>query len=192
VARPSFEARCGGCGAPKVVPRAAAETALGEDAAATHSWACSCGDFVTAAIQTVKKEAKGLKRGGSLKRKQKRRSALAIRLSKRWGSNVGNVCKNCGRTSAEGARIEGHHVARQQLIKGRGKEAGWTQEELDRRLWDDRNRLDLCSDCHLGKHHNGKKLPWSLVQKAAPKAIQFAREVGLLSRISRDYKGAPK
>ena len=187
MARPSFGARCPSCGAPAVIPRRDAERAIdlvGPDA--TYTWMCRCGQMATAAIVRTNKPPKKLK-GGS----RPRMTALGKRLRRRWASGVGEVCANCGR-KADYARvfIEGHHVVRKALIKARAKEERWTEEELDRRLWDERNRLDLCGDCHLRDHHNGKKLPWSLVQAKAPKAIQFAREIGLLRRASKDYASA--
>jgi hypothetical protein len=192
VARPSYEARCGDCGAPAVVPRRDAERILDESPEPTYSWLCRCGKMTTAPIVNVTKPPKTLSRNGSLKRKPKRESALSKRLRKRWASKVGRKCKNCRRTVKDGARIEGHHVARKELIKARARELKWTEEERDRRLWDLRNKLDLCERCHKGKHHNGKKLPWSLVEEEAPKAIQFLREVGLLRRVARDYADPPK
>lgn len=193
MARPSYEARCDGCGTPAVVPRRDAERIIDESAEPSYSWLCRCGQLVSAPIVTIQKPTKTLQRGGSLKRKSPpKESALAKRLRRRWGTKVGEKCANCGRTTKQGARIEGHHVVRKELIKARARELGWSEEERDRRLWDLRNKLDLCEHCHKGKHHNGKKLAWSLVQKAAPKAIQLAREIGLLRRASRDYADAPK
>lgn len=193
MARPSYEARCGDCGATAVVPRRDAERIIGEEATPTYTWFCRCGQMATAPIITLTKPQKGLSRNGSLKRKSPpKESALAKRLRRRWGSMVGEKCASCGRTTKQGARIEGHHVVRKELIKVRAREQKWTDEERDRRLWDLRNKLDLCERCHKGKHHNGQKLPWSLVQKAAPKAIQLAREIGLARRAARDYAGAPK
>jgi hypothetical protein len=193
MARPSYEARCEDCGTPAVVPRRDAERIIDEEAEPTYSWLCRCGKMVTAPIATLQKATKTLQRGGSLRRKSPpKESALAKRLRRRWGTMVGEKCANCDRTTKEGARIEGHHVVRKELIKGRAREQKWTQDELDRRLWDLRNKLDLCERCHKGKHHNGKKLPWSLVRKAAPKAIQFAREIGLVRRAARDYANPPK
>jgi hypothetical protein len=193
MAKDSYEARCDDCGTPAVVPRRDAERIIEESAEPTYTWFCRCGRTKTAPLITLRKPQKTLQRGGSLKRKSPaKESALAKRLRKRWATSVGEKCANCGKTTKEGARIEGHHVARKELIKARAREQGWTDEKRDRHLWDLRNKLDLCQRCHLGKHHNGGKLAWSLVQKAAPEAIQFAREIGLLRRVARDYSGAPK
>jgi len=194
VARSSYQARCGDCGTPAVVPRRDAERIIDESAAPAYSWLCRCGQTVEAPIVTLSKPQKTLRRGGGLKRKSPpKESALEKRLRRRWAASVGSKCKNCGREEDfVQVFVEGHHVVRKELIKARAKEQGWSREKRDRRLWDLRNKLDLCRGCHLGKHHNGKKLAWSLVQKAAPKAIQFAREVGLVRRAARDYAGAPK
>lgn len=194
MAQPTFEARCGDCDTPAVVPRRDAERIIDESPEPTYSWLCRCGRYATAPLVTLTKPQKTLKRGGPLKRKSPpKESALAQRLRRRWGAGVGKKCKSCGR-EADFAKvfIEGHHVVRKELIKARAKELSWTQEERDRRLWDERNRLDLCRGCHLGKQHGGEKLPWSLIQGTAPKAIQFAREIGLLRRASRDYADGPK
>lgn len=194
MARPSYQVRCPECDAPYVAPRRDAEVS------GQAMVNCRCGYSGIQPTSLLKKDPparkprKPLKRGSSLKTSKKaRRSQLAGRLSKRWREGVGRVCANCGR-EADWVQvfIEGHHVVRQSLIKARAKEEDWTQEELDRRLWDERNRMDLCRDCHLGKQHNGKPLAWSLIQKVTPKAIQFAREIGLLRRVSREYVGGPQ
>lgn len=185
MARPSYEVRCPDCGSPYVAPRRDAEVA------GQAMVNCRCGYSGMQPTSVVQKAKKPKKPRKALKRKPKaRRSQLAKRLSERWRHGVGEVCANCGR-KADWVQvfIEGHHVVRQSLIKARAKEEGWSEEELTRRLWDERNRMDLCRECHLGKHHNGNALPWSLVQRVTPKAIQFAREIGLLRRVSREYVG---
>jgi hypothetical protein len=171
VARASYEVRCPSCDAPYVAPRQDVGEAMVN---------CRCG---YSGMQPTKKKSKG---GG------KKRTALGKRLAALWGGAVGKVCANCGRKQdyAAGVFIEGHHVVRQRLIEDKAKEEGWSQEKLDRTLWDERNRMDLCRDCHLGKHHNGSPLPWSLVERVTPGAVQFADELRLLRRIRREYVDA--
>lgn len=161
---------------------------------------CRCGSFVTAPIEKMEKEAKmkgprkPLQRGKGLKRtgkKKRKRTALEKRLMDRWWSEARQLpCARCERRTnyGKGIIVEGHHIVRQALIEARGKAAGWTAEELARRLWDTRNRLPLCRDCHHGHHRKlSGKLKWSLVRKAAPKVEVFAREIELMREARREY-----
>lgn len=191
MARPSFETICPSCDAPRPAPRKEAE----ERSEATLS--CRCGFSGLAPTREIRKEKvaakprKGLRRGGPLRKSRKKsRSSLAARLARRWGAMVGDVCQNCGakKDFTKGVFLEGHHIIRQALIRERGKEEGWTEEELDRRLWDLRNKMDLCRSCHLGGQHNGKPLKWEVVRRAAPKVEQFAREIGSMARAAREYR----
>lgn len=188
MARPSFEVRCPSCGSPYVASRKDAE----ERGQAMVN--CRCGFSGLAPTRRVEKPRKTLKRGSSLKRSRKaKRSQLARRLSKLWAKGVGDVCANCGaKADYVEVFVEGHHVVRQQLIRRRAIEEDWTQEALDRALWDERNRMDLCRVCHLGRQHGGKPLAWSLVESATPAAIIFAREIGLFRRVARDYADGPR
>lgn len=203
-AKLTFSARCSSCNAPKVVPTRDAEDAFASSGKATYSYLCRCGAFVTEAVVADEKKrpdpkprkplerSGGLERkGNGLKRKRKpRRSDLARRLSERWASEVrGRPCAACGRMTdyPRAIVVEGHHIVRQALLKARGAALEWTEEELTRRLWDTRNRLPLCGDCHRRHHSKMKKLSWKLVRDHAPKVEQFARETGLMGEARRDY-----
>lgn len=198
-AKLTFEARCGDCNAPTIVPTRDAEAAFSaaNGGGAVHRWACRCGAFAEAAIVPLEKAPaapkprKEMKRTG-MKRKttRKRRSDLERRLSERWAAEARHFpCAACGRRTdyRRAIVVEGHHIVRQALLKARARVLDWTPEELARRLWDTRNRLPLCGECHRGHHSKMKKLAWSLVRNATPKVEQFAREVGLMREARRDY-----
>jgi hypothetical protein len=183
--RVSYEARCPDCGRRVVVPKRDAECYT------TYVFVC-CAGRVEAMITKVEKKrpAKKVSRSTLRRRRGPKRSDLARRLSDRWAKSSRNLpCAACGAVTdlARGVIVEGHHIVRQALIRARGKEEDWEQEELDRRLWDLRNRLPLCGDCHR-RHHSGmKRLAWSLVLRHATKIVQFADEIGLTARAKREY-----
>lgn len=95
-------------------------------------------------------------------------------------------CAACNR-AAPGVVIRAHHVLRRQIIERELRGRGEPPERVHSAAWDTRNRLPLCDECHEG-HHGMRKLHINLVIKHAPKAIQFARELDLLSRLMADYK----
>jgi hypothetical protein len=181
-----FEATCPECGAPTVVPRKIAEESGGR-----FSWMCRCGEFVGAEIVELVKKTKPLQRGAPLKRRsKKKRSDLAKRLADRWAKTARpRPCASCERHTdfAKGIVVEGHHIVRRSLIEGQAKVLGWDDDQLQRKVWDLRNQLPLCGDCHR-RHHSGmKRLTWKIVVTHAPKVEQFAREVELMGRAIREY-----
>jgi hypothetical protein len=132
-----------------------------------------------------------LKRGGPLRRKRKHVPLALARLAREfteaWHEATGTVCEVCGATASAEVRIEGHHIVRQQLIRGASAAAKWSGEVRARMLWDLRNKLDLCERCH-GRHH--RRLPtlkWSLIERLRPEAVEFAEQVDLLWRAKMDY-----
>ena len=133
-----------------------------------------------------------LRRSGPIRRKRpKALPAELARLSKElreaWKGATGTVCEACGAEASATVRIEGHHVIRQQLIKGVSAWAKWPGEHRLRMLWDLRNKLDLCERCHVRHHRRLPALKWSLIVEKAAAAIEFAKQVDLLWRAKLDY-----
>lgn len=183
--RISYEARCPDCGRRAVVP----SHQIGQ---ASEDWTFPCcTGLVTAPIVAVEKPKPKKKASRStLRRRSPKRTDLARRLADRWAKSSRDLsCAACGAITdwKRGIVVQGHHIVRQALIRARGREEDWSQEELDRRLWDLRNRLPLCAACHAAHHSAMQRLSWNLVIHVATKVEQFAREVGLMSRARREY-----
>lgn len=135
----------------------------------------------------LKRTAGGLTRSGPIKRKPKpalhpELARLSRELREAWKASTEDRCAACG---AIGVTIQGHHVVRQQLIKAAVQ--GMGGERILRALWDVRNRLALCEDCHRRHHSRLGTLAWSLIERLAPEAIVFAHELDLLWRAKLDY-----
>jgi hypothetical protein len=99
-------------------------------------------------------------------------SARAWREAARAG-----ICVMCG--SRQG--LHGHHVIRQQLLRGLARRRELDYEEL---RWDRRNLLVVCERDHADHHGALKRIPRSKLPAAA---IEFARKHGLEAVIEREY-----
>lgn len=78
-------------------------------------------------------------------------------------------CVWCGRRA-----VHRHHILYRQ----------WFRRELHGDMNDPRNTLPLCAACHARHHSAFRRLPRRLLSS---EALQFANEVGGMSRIERTY-----
>jgi hypothetical protein len=81
---------------------------------------------------------------------------------------------------------EAHHIITQQQLKLVARTHGLGLD-LDRILYDQRNRLWVCRRHHGAHHSSAKPIPWRIVERHAPKVKQFARELGLEWWLERTY-----
>lgn len=113
-----------------------------------------------------------LKRNKPLKNKRKPPKAPVPRSEvpleelprKLWGEAAQRMrCAICGSRR----RVQGHHVVSKRWLKANG---------YAYLLWDSRNRLPLCSDCHEYHENASRRVPR---EKLRPSHHDFIAEVGL-------------
>ena len=131
-------------------------------------------------------------RSGPIKRKPKPRRDPAIKAleDEMKAIFVAGIrrerCASCG-AAAPAVVVRAHHVLRRKILERALRARGWSEEAVIRAAWDPRNRLPIDDFCH-GDHHNGmRRLSLSLIVRAAPGAILFAKELDLLDDLKRDY-----
>lgn len=90
------------------------------------------------------------------------------------------VCVVCGSTH----KVQGHHVIAQQVLRRVARKFSYDVLVL---LWDKRNGLAVCRDCHAAHTSAKKRIPRSCIPLPA---LEFAAELGLTYIIERDYPEA--
>ncbi len=91
-----------------------------------------------------------------------------------------NPCVECGVLY----NIEAHHIIAKQTIKKTAKTEGWDWDREQEAIWDNRNGIPLCSECHQRHEVAFKRVSRSNVPDAA---VEFAAELGLGHLIDRYY-----
>lgn len=114
--------------------------------------------------------------------KARRRHIIERQASAAWARGVRTKpCAVCGALGSQG-----HHIITQQQLR---QVAKTLQVDFERLRWDTRNRLPLCPRHHAAHHARTHPVPWSVLEDAAPKVVQFARELGLVYWLERTYPG---
>lgn len=116
-----------------------------------------------------------------------RRKPLRARRSRRpaseagWHEEIlGSVCVACEERPA----VEGHHIIRVQVLRREAETRGFVLADV---IWDRRNRLPLCRECHA-EHHSGKRrLSHDLLYRVARWVYDFAEGLDLEWVLERDY-----
>ena len=113
-------------------------------------------------------------------RKRPLRTASTRERSEAWArGGRAKCCAICG-----SANVQGHHIVYQQRIRRAAQKLGL---DVDRLLWDDRNRLWLCPRHHDAAHSRARPVSRSVLERHAPKVFQFTREIGELPWLERMY-----
>lgn len=92
----------------------------------------------------------------------------------------GSVCVACEEPPAE----EAHHIIRVQVLR---REAWARKYQLEDVIWDRRNRLPLCKECHADHHSGKRRLSHELLYRVARWVYEFAEDLGLESALEREY-----
>jgi hypothetical protein len=88
-----------------------------------------------------------------------------------WRSNIaGKQCACCSRPA-----VDGHHVIYAQHLRANARETF---------MWDLRNQLPLCRQCHDMHHRAQRRVPRELLRR---ENIAFARMLALGWLIEREY-----
>lgn len=131
------------------------------------------------------KQGKGLSRTGGPRRKPPA-PRTDLQEAKAWWVVVtagGNgPCAVCGRTKQDGARIQAHHVIRQQVLE---REA--TSRGIDPALWlwDHRVGLSLCeAPCHANHTSAHRRITQRYLR---PANLAFAAELDLGHMLQREH-----
>lgn len=122
-----------------------------------------------------------------LKRRSPLRGARALVVPDRiksegWHEGIGHRCAVCGNRYRR--ECEAHHILRVQTLR---KQASLRGFDFERVRWDLRNRLPCCPTCHSRHHSRLRPIPAAILRAHAPKVFQFARELGLLHILEREY-----
>lgn len=127
-------------------------------------------------LETTTPLARGdtpLARGSGLRRDRKRPfespESAAARSAWNVATKANPTCARCGKRGY----VSGHHVVEKRHVKARGGD-----------IWDLRNQLSVCPDCHLNHHQGGedRRIPLSALR---PENVAFATE--LLGDAAGDY-----
>lgn len=127
-----------------------------------------------------------MKRGKRLKPiSEKRAEALAELRSRQspvaraWWQAVAHrkVCAVCGSTH----KVQGHHVISQQVLRRLARKHGLDVLAL---LWDKRNGVAVCEDCHVAHTTAKKRIPRRCIPLPAQ---EFAAELGVSYLIEKEY-----
>lgn len=120
-------------------------------------------------------------RGQGLGRARRaRRDPVTVLAASSWKAGVATAaCVMCAARP-----VHGHHIVTQQEIR---KAAARTGGDVDELLWDQRNRLALCADCHASHHARSHPIPFNVLLTHAPASLEFASELGLDWWIERTY-----
>jgi hypothetical protein len=120
----------------------------------------------------------------SLKRARRPpRSPSEIEAAAAWAKGV--KAKPCALCGAKG--VDAHHIITKQKLREVAAADGLDVQSL---LWDHRNRLALCRRHHEAHHSRMHPVPWTVLEQHAPKVFQFAREIGVLPWLERNYPAA--
>jgi hypothetical protein len=103
-----------------------------------------------------------------------------------WHEGIGHVCAVCGNRYRN--ECEAHHVLRVQTLRTQASVRGFDFEQV---RWDRRNRLPVCAVCHQRHHSRFRPIGRAVLEACAPKVFQFARELGLLHVLEREYPENP-
>jgi hypothetical protein len=87
------------------------------------------------------------------------------------------VCK-------EAPATQGHHIIAAQLLR---REALRRSVALLPILWDRRNRLGVCPDCHANHHGRSRPIVREVLLRDAVWVFGFARELNLEWALDREY-----
>lgn len=121
-----------------------------------------------------------LKRRTPLKQQRQARARIDRQAAEAWAKGArSKPCVICG-----SRQVQGHHIITQQKLR---EVAIATGRDFERLRWDARNRLSLCSRHHAAHHNRSHPIPWQVMHAHAPKAVQFARELGLVWWLERTY-----
>lgn len=120
-------------------------------------------------------------RGAGLKRRPRpRRAELEQKRSEAWARGVqSKPCVICG---ARG--VHAHHVITKQQLRKVARQHGLDVERL---LWDTRNRLAVCPRHHAAHHARSHTIPLLVIEQHSPKVFQLARELELTWWLEREY-----
>jgi hypothetical protein len=97
------------------------------------------------------------------------------------------ICAACGKPAPERDDHFGghaHHVISQQELRNVARQRGIAELPL---VWERRNALWLCHDCHFGHHHTGGDKRLSRRVLTVPN-LCFASDMGLEHYIERYYR----
>lgn len=122
--------------------------------------------------RTSLKRTKGPARTGGPKARPKSPMSPQERLAAReWWARVarGQACVVCRGTR----NVQGHHVVPKHAVKKKGGE-----------VWDARNGMAACEECHARHTNAFRRIPRYLVSSAA---WSFAEELNLTHIIEREY-----
>lgn len=98
-----------------------------------------------------------------------------------WTGEIrGTVCVVCEESPA----CQGHHIIPAQLLR---REALRREVKLPVILWDRRNRLGVCPDCHANHHARSRPIRRSVLLRVAAWVFDFACEWGLEWALDREY-----
>lgn len=128
----------------------------------------------------------GLERKSSLKRtamkRPVKRSGYDLGMAGAWWASVVGTrsCAVCG----ERNRVEGHHILPKRDIKQWALSEGLTTADAQKYLWDERNGLPLCVDCHQRHETAFQRVPRRLLPDSA---FEFAKEMDLDYLLDRYY-----
>lgn len=97
----------------------------------------------------------------------------------------GKPCAVCGRRPSFG-----HHVIDQEELRKLARSRGL---DVDRLLWDERNRLPVCEGCHHAHHRwllrssPTGRIPRAVLRRHCPDVFAFAASLGLEWWLEREY-----
>lgn len=130
---------------------------------------------------TFKPRAAGLKRSTAGRRPPSRpaRSDQAKAGSAAWKVGLG-PCAMCGSTHG----VQGHHAITRQELRHVAAEQGLDADTL---LWDLRNRLALCEDCHASHHARSHPVPLTVLFNYCPDVFDLADEIDRSWWLERTY-----
>lgn len=89
-------------------------------------------------------------------------------------------CVECGALW----NIEAHHVIAKQEIKRVARTGRWEWDREQEAIWDNRNGIPVCSECHMRHESAYKRISRGNVP---PSAVEFADELGVGYLIERYY-----
>ena len=89
-------------------------------------------------------------------------------------------CVECGSLF----NIEAHHVIAKQTIKRMARSEKWDWDREQETIWDFRNGIPVCVDCHQRHETAYRRISQSNVP---PEAVEFADELGVGYLIERYY-----